>query len=165
MTVTDELVETIQSVELAWKYAADSDEKIKYTELRDKLIELRIAQFEQIKKELEEGRAPTWEDFVRVNDLAILLGTAAREFESAQDVTGWLIQEAERGGWSAYMKPLENMRTNFIEGKGYNYNISVARKVDFPEEFRYGRRLPSFKGPKKRGTVPIHLLKENPVWH
>jgi hypothetical protein len=165
MTVTDELVETIQSVELAWKYAADSDEKIKYTELRDKLIELRMAQFEQIKKELEEGRAPTWEDFVRVNDLAILLGTAAREFESAQDVTGWLIQEAERGGWSAYMKPLENMRTNFIEGKGYNYNISVARKVDFPEEFRYGRRLPSFKGPKKRGTVPIHLLKENPVWH
>ena len=164
MTVTDELVETIQSVELAFKIEADSDEKTRYIALRDTLMELRMAQFEQIKRELEEGRVPIWEDFVRVNDLAILLGRA-RDLESAQDAVGWLIQEAERGGWSAYMEPLENMRTNFNEGKGFNYNISVARKVDFPEEFRYGRRLPSFKGPKKRGTTPIHLLQENPVWH
>ncbi len=164
MTVTDELVETIQSVELAWKYEADSDEKIRYIALRDTLMELRMAQFEQIKRELGEGRAPTWEDFVRVNDLAILFGTA-RDFESAQDAVGWLIREAERGEWSAYMEPLEMMQTNFSEGRGFNYNISVARKVDFPEEFRYGRRLPSFKGPKKRGTTPIHLLQKNPVWH
>ena len=164
MTITDELVETIQSVELACKYEADPDEKIRYIELRDKLIELRMAQFEQIKRELEEGREPIWEDFVRANDLAILLGRA-QDLESAQDVAGWLIQEAERGGWLAYIEPLENMRTNYGEGKGFNYNISVARKVDFPEEFRYGRRLPSFKGPKKRGTTPIHLLQENPVWH
>ena len=40
----------------------------------------------------------------------------------------------------------------------------VATKVGFPEESRYGRRLPSFRGPKKRGTTPIHLLEEKPVW-
>jgi hypothetical protein len=114
--------------------------------------------------ELEEGRSPIWEDFVRVNDLAILLGIAG-DFESAQDAAGWLIQEAERGGWSAYMEPLENMQRHFNEGERFNYNISVATKVDFPEGFRYGRRLPSFRGPKKRGAVPVHLLEKNPVWH
>lgn len=165
MAVTDELVETIQSVELAWKYETDSDEIIRNIALRETLTELRKAQFEQIKRELEEGRVPIWEDFVRVNDLASLLGRAGGDFESAQDAAGWLIQEAERGGWSAYMEPLENMQRHFNEGETLNYNISVARKVDFPEEFRYGRRLPSFKGPKKRGTIPIHLLQENPVWH
>jgi len=165
MAVTDELVETIQSVELAWKYETDSDETIRNIALRETLTELRKAQFEQIKRELEEGRAPIWEDFVRVNDLASLLGRTGGDFEAAQDAAGWLIREAERGGWQAYMKQLEKMQSNFNEGKNLNYNISVARKVDFPEEFRYGRRLPSFKGPKKRGTIPIHLLEENPVWH
>lgn len=164
MAVTDELVETIQSVELAWKFEADSDERIRNIALRETLTELRMAQFEKIKRELEEGRAPTWEDFVRVNDLASLLGRAG-DFESAQDSAEWLIQEAERGGWSAYMEPLKNMQRHFNESETLNYNISVARKVDFPEGFRYGRRLPSFKGPKKRGTVPIHLLEKNPVWH
>jgi len=164
MTVTDELVETILSVEPVWKYQADSDERIRNIALRDKLIELRAAQFEQIKRDLEDGRSPMWEDFVRVNDLASLLGWAG-DFESAQNAAGWLIREAERGGWSAYLEPLENMRTNFNEGKRFNYNISVARKVDFPEAFRYGRRLPSFKGPQKRGSIPIHLLEENPSWH
>lgn len=164
MTVTDELVETIQSVELTWKYEASSDEKIRNIALQNTLEELRMAQFEQIKRELEEGQMPTWEDFVRVNDLAILLGRAG-DFKSAQDAAEWLIQQAEQGGWSAYMEPLKNMQRNFNEGERFNYNISVARKVDFPEEFRYARRLPSFRGPKKRGTVPIHLLQQNPAWH
>ncbi len=164
MTITDELVETIQSVELTWKYEADSDERIRNVALRETLMELRIAQFEQMRRELEEGRAPIWEDFVRVNDLAALLGRAG-DFESAQDAAEWLIQEAERGGWSAYMEPLKNMQRNFNEGKTLNYNITVARKVGFPEGFRYGRRLPSFRGPKKRGTIPLHLLEKTPVWH
>jgi hypothetical protein len=45
MTVTDELVETILSVELAWKYEEDSDEKIRNIALRETLMELRMAQF------------------------------------------------------------------------------------------------------------------------
>ena len=73
MTVTDELVETIHSVELVWRYEIDSDETVRNISLRNTLAELRSSQFEQIKRELEEGRTPAWEDFVRVNDLAILL--------------------------------------------------------------------------------------------
>jgi len=164
MAITDELVETIQSVELAWKYEADSNERIRNILLRDTLIELRMAQFEQIKRELKEGRGPAWEDFVRVNDLAILLGIAS-DYKSAQGAAEWLIREAGRGGWTAYMQPLRQLQERLNNGEVFNYNISVATKVGFPEEFRYGRRLPSFQGPKKRGVVPIHLLEPNPVWH
>jgi len=164
MTITDELVETILSVELAWKYGADSDEKIVNIAFRDTLIKLRAAQFEQIKRELEEGREPRWEDFVRVNDLAALLGRAG-DFESGVKPAEWLIKEAKRGGWSAYMEPLKDMKRNFNDGKKCNFNISVARNVGFPEAARYGRRLPSFRGPRKRGATYIHLLEKNPVWH
>lgn len=165
MAITDELVETIQSIELAWTYESNSGEKIRNIPLRDTLIEFLSLQFEQIKRELEQGRMPTWDDFVRVNDLAILHGISdVVDSQSAKEAADWLIREADRGGWTAYMKPLRKMQHLFNEGERFNYNILRRTKSEFPEEFRYGRRLPSFKGPKKLNATPIHLLESNPVW-
>jgi outer membrane lipoprotein-sorting protein len=163
-TITDELVETIQSMGLSWIYKADSGEKITNVSLRTVLTELRSAQFEQMKKELEQGRPPAWDDFVRVNDLAILLGFSD-DYEHAEELANWLISEAERGGWTAYMDPLKKMQNRFNKGEHFYYNVLRRTKSEFPEEFRYGRRLPSFKGPKKLNAVPVHLLESNPVWY
>lgn len=163
MTATDELVETIQSVEVAWVYRADSEEQIKNIQHRDLLIELRSVQFEQIKRELERGRVPLWKDFVRVDDLALLLGIS-KNYESALEAAEWLIIEAEHGGWTAYMQPLKSMQQHFAEGEKYFFNTQRATQCEFPEEFRHSRRLPSFKGPKNRGATPLHLLDSNPVW-
>jgi hypothetical protein len=163
MTITDELVEALQSVDIMRKYDPDSDAKTVNIALRDTLIELRAQQFEQIKNELGQGRQPTWADFVRVNDLALLHGLAG-EYESALEVAEWLIANADPGGWTAYMEPLEDMERCFSQGEHFGYNIQGA-KGEFPADiFRYARRLPSFKGPRERGVIPRHLLTPKPIW-
>jgi hypothetical protein len=98
MAITDELVEALQSIDIVRKYDPDSDEKTVNIALRDTLIALRTEQFDQIVKELDQGRGPVWADFVRVNDLALLLGLAG-EYESALELAKWLIANAESGGW------------------------------------------------------------------
>ncbi len=162
LTITDELIEAMQTVELFWSFKPDSDERIRNVGLRTGLKQLRAEQFEQIKQELEAGRELTWEDFVRVNDLAILCGWT-KDFEQGLDVVAWLIEHAEPGGWTAYLKPLGNMQDCFSKGDSFNYNIFIAKGTTFPEGYRY-HGLPSFKGPRKRAVVPIHRLESNPVW-
>lgn len=163
LTITDELVETMQTIELFWSFKPDSDERIMNTELRTRLKRIRGEQFEQIKQELKTGRVLTWEDFVRVNDLAILCGWT-KDFEQGLVVVAWLIEHAELGGWTAYLQPLGNVKNSFSEGESHNYNILNATGTDFPEEYRY-HGLPSFKGPRKRAAKPVHILDPNPVWH
>jgi len=166
MDIIDELVESILSVELVWQYVEDSEGKIKNTCYREVLTKLRLAQFKQIKRETEQGRALTWKDFVRVNDLAILLG-GAKDYESALEVVDWLILKADRGGWVAYLNPIKRMQKRYSAGEKFYYNIYVNKKIDvFPEEYRYARRLPSFQGPvrEKRGVIPAHINDPNPVW-
>ncbi|HUW20607.1 MAG TPA: hypothetical protein VMW16_15020 [Sedimentisphaerales bacterium] len=165
MAVTDELAETIQSVEVLVTFEQIQAKKTRNISFLNALTELRSAQFEQIKRELQDGRTPIWEDFVRVNDLAILLGIA-KDWESAERAAVWLIDRADAGGWTAYMQPLKDMQRCFSQGGAYNYNIQLATRLELSVEiFRYGRRLPSFKGPRERGVTPVHLIKSTPVWH
>jgi hypothetical protein len=165
MAVTDELAETIQSIEVGVTFEQIQAKKTRNISFQNALTELRSAQFEQIKRELQQGRTPTWEDFVRVNDLAVLLGFA-KDYKSAEEAAVWLIDGADAGGWTAYMKPLEDMQHYFSQGQAYNYNIQLATRPELSVEiFRYGRRLPSFKGPRERAVTPVHLIKSTPVWH
>jgi hypothetical protein len=77
----------------------------------------------------------------------------------------WLLDHAEAGGWTAYLKPLEDMHEHFGQGVRSGFNIYAHTNTNYPEEFRYSRRLSSFKGPASRGAIPIHQLKDNPVWN
>jgi hypothetical protein len=157
MTITDELVETIQSTQFRWMCEADSGKPVRNTEFVKVLSELRLAQYDQIDSEVEQGRTPVWEDFVRALDLVYLLGGSA-DYESAQEVGEWIIREAPRGGWIHYMAPLKQLQRNLSEGKVLEFNIYLAEKTPFPEQFKYARRLPSFKGPdpEKRGVIAVH---------
>ena len=109
---------------------------------------------------------PVWEDFVRANDLARLLSKSG-DFESAQRVVEWLIREADRGGWEYYMLPLTELQQELREGKRYRFKIYTSKKPDFPERYRYSRRLPSFKGPnpeEQRGVIPLNQRGVEPRW-
>jgi hypothetical protein len=166
MTITDELVETIQSAQFRWMCEADSGKPVRNKQFVKALSELRLAQYDQINSEVEQGRIPVWEDFVRALDLVYLLSGSA-DYESAQEVGEWIIREAPRGGWIHYMAPLKQLQRNLSEGKVLEFNIYLAENTPFPEQFKYARRLPSFKGPDpdKRGVIAVHTRPLYRSWH
>ncbi len=165
MTITDELVETIQTTWVRENFDPNSNKYVRNNEAVEDLLELRSGQYAQIKREIEQGRTPTWEDFVRINDQAWLLHRSS-DFESAQEAVEWLIEKGAEGGWADYMQPLRTWQNRLKEGKkAYNYNIYTDTSE--PEEkFRYGRRLPSFRGPnpQERGVTPVHIASSSPIW-
>lgn len=163
LAVTDELVETLQSAEFIFSYGAGTDELHRNTALLQRLTELRAPQFEQIQGEQDAGRTVGWSDFVRVNDLAFLYSKV--DFDKALVASQWLLDHAEAGGWTAYLKPLQDMHEHFSQGIRSGFGIHVSTNTNYPEEFRYSRRTFSFKGPASRGATPIHHLKDKPVWH
>ncbi len=167
LALTDELVETIQAGEVSWNYVQEGGayQRVRDQELAQELLALRSAQFGHIEKEVQQGREPTWQDFTRTNDLALLLGKTG-QFEPARHVVQWEIEQADRGGWSAYLDPLQRSLGHLSRGDTLAFNIYWARNSGFPEEFKYARRLPSFQGPqpRQRGVTPVHELDSSATW-
>jgi hypothetical protein len=124
----------------------------------DVLTQLRATQFRQVRDEVEKGRRSGWADFARVDDLIYLYSEPANR----SPVIDWLTEHAQAGGWTGYLGLLDWMRTHAAKGH-LGYNIYLAAGAKYPEEFRYGSRLPSFKGPQKRAVVPSHPLDAQPA--
>jgi hypothetical protein len=122
------------------------------------LTGLRTAQFHQIRTEVERGRRPVWEDFARVDDLIYLYAEPAER----APIIDWLTGHAQAGGWTSYLSLLDWMRANAVKGR-LGYTIYTAAGSAYPEEFRYGGRLPSFKGPQKRAVVPSRPPQSQPA--
>ena len=153
MTVSDELVETIQAAHPLVTFKKGTNSKTRNVEVGEALLELRSRQFSQIKKETAGGREPTWKDFIRAVDLSVLL--SYNDTELAIGVVQWLKDNADQGQWTACNQVFDRFIYNLSQGKRFNFNIYIPTKAEYPKEFRYGRRLPSFRGPnpEKRGLV------------
>lgn len=152
ITVVDELVETIQSAHPLVMFEEDRN-MVPNTEVQETLLGIRAAQFMLIKRSVEQGRDPTLQDFVQAFDLAVL--QSRHDARSATRVVQWLQREAGRGRWSGYGNVLSRFLSALNEGRPFTCNIYAWTKASFPEDFRYGRRLPSFRGPDpaRRGLV------------
>jgi len=148
LTIGDELVETIMSVE-TMRVGED---------FWPVLRELRAVQFRRTCAEVEHGRQPAWVDFARGCDLTYLWSNRRGAAEGVH-VVDWLIEHAQTGGWTAYLDLLEQIRSQLAQGRGLGYNIYTPAGSTYPEEFRYGGRLPSFRGPAKRAVIPAHPLE------
>jgi hypothetical protein len=122
------------------------------------LTELRAAQFRQVRAEMEKGRRPVWADFARIDDLIYLYPEPADRVPAI----AWLTEHAQAGGWTGFLSLLEWMQTHAERGR-LGYNIYIAAGAKYPEEFRYGGRLPSFKGPQRRAVVPAYPLQSESV--
>jgi hypothetical protein len=166
VSVIDELVETIQSAEVAWKYKENSKKKLANLTYQTILPELRSLQFSQIKKNVEEGHRLTWDDFVRSYELALLWGRADKS-KPAQEVVAWLIPEAERAGYEVYIEQLKRLGQKLKENSVLEFNIYVSHNSNLFEEIKYRRRFPSFQGPAigKRLVLPVHESLSNPTWY
>lgn len=152
LAIGDEWAETIMSVETM------SMRESFWPVLR----ELRAAQFRQACAEVAGGRQPVWEDFARGCDMTYLFSDR-RGPEEGVPVVDWLIDHAQTGGWTAYLDLLEQMRSQLAQGSGLGYNIYTPVGSKYPEEFRYGSRLPSFRGPQRRAVVPSYPLQPLPM--
>jgi hypothetical protein len=126
---------------------------------------IRAKQFQQVQAEVQQGRAPSWEDFPRAVDLAVL--QQMTDPRQAQETVAWLKRFASPGGWEGYMKHLDRWDNELRRGEGYAFNIYVTPQTrtenTTQEEIRrhaameaqYYRRLGSFVGPQaqQRGVV------------
>jgi len=162
LAITDELVETLQSTAFILSYDPVTGDAYRHQAVLDRLFELRLPQFEQIERELATGRTLEWEDFVRVSEIAFLYGKAD-QYDMGLEKTQWLIDHAVPGKWTFYLKKLRYMHDCFSRNLRTGVYLYENTKIIYPEEFRYRRRLYSFKGPASRGAVPFHLLDGNRV--
>jgi hypothetical protein len=147
LAIGDELAETIMAIQTMGRQ-----------DFWPTLRELRAVQFRQACAEVESGRRPVWEDFARGCDMTYLFGYH-RGPEEGVSVADWLIAHAQAGGWTAFLDLLEQIRSRLAQGRGLGYSIYTPAGSTYPEEFRYGGRLPSFRGPAKRAVVPSFPLQ------
>ncbi|MCY2926110.1 MAG: hypothetical protein NT031_11835 [Planctomycetota bacterium] len=148
LAITDELVQTIQSADMLVK-PDDENRKVRNKELEETVLSLRAGQFSQIEQEVRQGRTPTPQDFICAHDLAVLKGLTNPA--SSVDVLDWIDQHASRGGWDGYAPMFAIYREYIRKGQSFSCNIYHPTKPDFPYDFRYVSRLPSFRWPKRNG--------------
>lgn len=160
LAVTDQYIESIETCEVTKTYHDDRNARVPNPVYPGLLTTLRSEQFEQIKAKVAQGYVPTWKDFVRAHDLAILLSSNCDDCDAARDVTRWMIEQAPTAGWTYYVDTqLVEMEEAFAAGDKYRSGLFMSSPNSFPEEYRYGRRLFSFQGPRRHAEnlLPIHL--------
>jgi hypothetical protein len=143
--VVNELVETIQA---AHPLVTNVHGKPTINhEAVDTLLSLRREQFDRHRREINEGRSPTGDDFVTAFDLASLAGYSKdRDFELAERTADWLLAHSNAGGWNKYDDLVSSLKRNSRRGSLFGGNIYVSESST--QEFaKYGRRSPSFTGP------------------
>ena len=153
LTLSDELAQTIMSAEVFSVFEKDSNKLIPNFLAGQIMRELRQKQFDLSRQQIDEGRKPTEDDFIRAFDLAVL--QAKGKPEAAKEIVEWLQDNATIGGWSGYNEMLAMFHNNLDQDKPFVTNIYIPKKTDFPSDFRYGRRLPSFKWPLPDERRPI----------
>lgn len=148
LAITDELVQTIQSADMMVK-PDDENRKVRNKELEETVLSLRAGQFSQIEEEVRQGRTPTSQDFVCAYDLAVL--KSLEDPASSSSVLDWMERNASRGGWDGYAPMFAMFREHIRKGESFNCNVYHPAETDFPYDFRYVSRLPSFRWPKRNG--------------
>jgi hypothetical protein len=177
VALTDELVETIQS---GWPHltynspppmtSVSVDQNGKPGEpgsymgfdqtTMSEIVELREKQSAVRQRQFQEGQPPEFQDFLRLYDLSVLyryLPVAQREANRARadQIVKWLVENADRGGWSYYRANLERLRENWAAERGYDFTIFRPRNRKGEQAAQYGRRLPSFRGAQSRDLVAV----------
>jgi hypothetical protein len=159
LAVTDQLLESICTYAVTMTWPEDPNQRVRNPLYPGLLTELRLSQFEQIRNKAARGCVPTWKDFVRVHDLAILLSSNREDYEQARQVAQWMIDQAPMAGWTYYLPWLTKMEQAYAGGQSYRTGLFMHGPDAFPAEYQFSRRLFSFQGPRQRRErlLPMHL--------
>ncbi|MBN1505531.1 MAG: hypothetical protein JW955_01725 [Sedimentisphaerales bacterium] len=159
LAVMDQLVESITTYAVTRTWHEDANQVVRNPIYAGLLTDLRLAQFEQIKRQVARGHIPAWKDFVRVHDLVMLLSANRKDYHNAALVTQWLIDQAPTAGWTYYLPSLKEMEQAYSRGDDCKTGLFLYGPDAFPAEYQYARRLFSFQGPRRRAEtlLPVHL--------
>jgi hypothetical protein len=152
--IMDELVRVIQAAQPLVMFEASTSKLIRQDGVCEALEALRAKQFTIIKGQVDGGRPPTFDDFPRIFDLAVLQSFLHPQL--ATQTLAWLTDHAVRGEWAGYSQVLDFFRTRLAQDRGdtCTMNIFNAKYPNPADAFVYGRRLPSFRPP----TISEDLL-------
>lgn len=155
--IIDQLIESIISYNVMYTWDAEAKDVKQRNPIYTGLIaDLRLRQYELLKRKLNDGYTLKWKDLVRCSDL-ILLRPKRQDFATALEVTQLLLDQMETGGWGYYEESLRRCEESLSEG-----NRSILITFMSPHDLvyaRYGRRLHWFQGPPeyKQTLTPVHL--------
>jgi hypothetical protein len=155
--ITDQLVDAIQATWLRTRRKADTGQVVMNPTDVETLLELRSRQCRRIRAEVSAGRAPAWDDLLKMSDEAWLLHRC-KQYEEAAATVQWLLEHADPGGWGVYTTSLKSWRDSVTQHKPvFSFVIFASAVPDAVDRHLYTRRLPSFKGPdpERRGIVPM----------
>jgi len=165
--VADELVETISSAHPMWTFDSRGDKVLRTDVYVGVLLPLRLTQFKQSKAEITNGRNPTWHDYARACDTAVLL-VMAGEVPDAKETVAWVQSAIIDAGvvHPVYGEDLMSVEARFDRGRKflldtrfrlYRDTVYATNEELWARRARYQRRrLPAFLGPdvNERGVVP-----------
>lgn len=155
--IIDQLIESIMSCSLTYTWNAETKEVKQGNPIYAGLIaDLRLRQYELLKRKLNDGYTLKWKDLVRCSDL-ILLCPKREDFATALEVTQLLLDQMETGGWGYYEQFLKRCEDDLSEGQR-SILITFVGSHDLVYA-RYGRRLSCFQGPAehKQTLTPVHM--------
>jgi hypothetical protein len=155
--VTDQLVESIMAYEVMYYWQHPQTEDLKRNPIyRGLLADLRRQQFEQLQVKVAQGYTPTWRDFVRCNDFALLW--SRRDPDAALAAIRLLLAQAPKAGWTFYLEDLRRIEQRLLDGEaGCVTTFLGGHQGTYLDQ--YSRRLWSFQGPQefRENCVPTHL--------
>jgi hypothetical protein len=147
LDILDELIEAIQSTDLILKSDPVEKHDGPNETVRQELQNLRQQQWAIVQSQRQAGRAPRMQDFVCACDLAYLL--QARNKPASKQIVRWL-RDTDDGTWRQYQELLQRWEEGLDRGVHFGFGIYQTSSRLGPERHRYGRRLPSFRGPPDR---------------
>ncbi len=147
LNILDELIETIQSTDLILKFDPVQQRDRPNETVRQELQDLRQQQWALVQSQQQAGRAPCMQDFVCACDLAYLL--QPKNAPASKQIVRWL-RDADDGTWHQYQRLLQHWEGSLDRGLHFAFTIYQIPPRSGPERYRYGRRLPSFRGPTDR---------------
>jgi len=166
--VTDLLVDVLSAGSTLWYYDREGVIQFDRQTYVNTILPLRMEQRQRLKAQMNEGRMPGWDDFVRSADTIVLLAMD-RRFQEAEDEIKWTMQHIVDTG---RIHPVhgENLlslaaRVQRKDTLCRDLRFSLYRDTKFPsgeelvarKNYYYRRRLPSFRGPDidARGVKPL----------
>ncbi|HUW83254.1 MAG TPA: hypothetical protein VMZ31_10700 [Phycisphaerae bacterium] len=157
--IINEYVETLQSVTPLFQLDLSTNETVANEDVQQMIKDLRLEQFDQIKKEIANGRTPEYCDFVCGDDLIYLLQAPPPHNRQSVEVLEYLQAMSREKGWTIWLDILNRIEPGLRgPGVGVGFNISVPDSYESEKEVAYINRLPSFRGPADR---KVKLLEES----